>query len=322
MAKIYISSTYEDLKEYRKTVYEELRKMRQDVISMEDYVAQYQRPLQACLEDVAYCDIYIGIFAWRYGFIPEDKKDNPTSLSITELEYRKAKEIGIPCLLFLLDEDTQWSPRFIDGTAKSGIKSADNINRFRSDLKNDQITSFFKNPDQLSGRVVSAVNKVLEELKQKPVTTSASTVSANNYTISSLLGQKTSLFRGEKSFFVGRDEYINKIIKEKIQVPSQRVCIIGPGGSGKSQLAFKAIHKYEKEGLFDLVIPVYFSDVSTMTFSTFLSNIAKSLFDVNQIGEFENLEIEQQKTVIYNLLSQRKKHPLLFLDNYETISIF
>ena len=69
MARIYISSTYEDL-EYREAVYRALRKMGHDVISMEYYVAQGQRPLQKCLEDVASCDIYIGIFAWKYGYIP------------------------------------------------------------------------------------------------------------------------------------------------------------------------------------------------------------------------------------------------------------
>ena len=91
--KVYISSTYEDLKEYREAVYRTLRKMRYDVIAMEDYVAQDQRPLQKCLEDVASCDIYVGIFA-RYGYIPNDnnKDNNPDKLSITELEYRKAQE--------------------------------------------------------------------------------------------------------------------------------------------------------------------------------------------------------------------------------------
>jgi len=131
--------------------------------------------------------------------------------------------------------------------------------------------------------------------------------------------QKTSTFKGEKSFFVGRGEYINKIIKEKIVIPSSRVCIVGPGGYGKSQLAFKTIHEYEKEWLFDLVVPLYFSDVAYMSFSDFLLNIDKSFLDVNQIGDFEKLDIEQRKTVIYNFLLQRK-HPLLFLDNYETVS--
>ena len=38
MAKIYLSSTYSDLKEHREAVYRALRKMRHDVIAMEDYV--------------------------------------------------------------------------------------------------------------------------------------------------------------------------------------------------------------------------------------------------------------------------------------------
>jgi len=172
VAKIYISSTYEDLKEYRESVYDSLRKMRHDVISMEDYVAQDQRPLQKCLQDVASCDIYIGIFAWRYGFIPQDEKDNPDKLSITELEYRKAKENGIPCLIFLLDME-EWPLRFSDGSPQSGTKG-DNIMRLRNELKNEYITSFFENPDQLAslvtisvGNAINEKNKVLEDNKEK-----------------------------------------------------------------------------------------------------------------------------------------------------------
>jgi len=47
--KVYISSTYEDLKEYREVVYRELRKVKAGVLAMEDYVAQDQRPLQKLL---------------------------------------------------------------------------------------------------------------------------------------------------------------------------------------------------------------------------------------------------------------------------------
>ncbi len=40
------------------------------MIAMEDYVATDQRPTEKCLADVAASDLYIGIFAWRYGYIP------------------------------------------------------------------------------------------------------------------------------------------------------------------------------------------------------------------------------------------------------------
>jgi GTPase SAR1 family protein len=299
VAKIYISSTYEDLKEYRETVYRALRKMSHDVIAMEDYVATDKRPLQKCLEDVVSCDIYIGVFAWRYGFVPEDEKDNPYRLSITELEYRKAKEKGMPCLIFLLNRE-DWPLKFSDGTAQSEIKSAENINRLRNKLSKEYLTSFFKDHEELTGLIVIAVNKILPRPNLEPYQP-----------------LRIMLFKGEKTFFVGREEYINKI-REEIKIPSSRVCIVGPGGSGKSQLAFKAIHQYEKEGLFDLVIPVYFSDVTKMTFSDFLLDIAKVL-DID-IREFEKLDIENRKNRIYRYLFQRKSPSLLYLDNYESIS--
>src|SRR5713226_6398740 len=112
MAKIYISSTYSDLKDHREKVYRALRQMRHDVIAMEDYVARDERPLETCLADVADCDIYIGIFAWRYGFIPSE--NNPEGKSITELEYRKAVNTGKSPLIFLLDKQATWHPQLMD----------------------------------------------------------------------------------------------------------------------------------------------------------------------------------------------------------------
>src|SRR5215211_7934071 len=89
------------------------------------------------------CNIYIGIFAWRYGYIPNDNKENPENLSITELEYRKSKEKGIPCLIFLLDESVPWPRKFSDGTKQAGTAD-DNISRLREKLKINHSVSFLK----------------------------------------------------------------------------------------------------------------------------------------------------------------------------------
>ncbi|HYT43570.1 MAG TPA: DUF4062 domain-containing protein, partial [Methylomirabilota bacterium] len=103
MTTIYLSSTFSDLEEYREAVYHTLRQMRYDVIAMEDYVATDTRPLEKCLLDVAACDLYLGLFAWRYGYIPSE--GNPEHKSITELEYRKATQSGKSRLIFLLDKN-------------------------------------------------------------------------------------------------------------------------------------------------------------------------------------------------------------------------
>src|SRR5581483_2771693 len=135
MATIYISSTYSDLKEHREAVARALRRMNKSVVAMEDYVATDQRPLDKCLADVGSCDVYVGIFAWRYGFIPD--KDNPGQKSITELEYRKATELGKPRLIFLLDPELPWPPPAMDSSTGDGEGGA-RIKALRAELLNDR----------------------------------------------------------------------------------------------------------------------------------------------------------------------------------------
>ena len=114
MATIYLSSTYEDLKEYRRVVFDALRKSGYNVIAMEDYVATDQRPVDKCLKGVAEADIYIGIFAFRYGYVPPVRHNNRRQLSITELEFRHAEQLKKHCLSFVVDDSTSWPPKFMD----------------------------------------------------------------------------------------------------------------------------------------------------------------------------------------------------------------
>ncbi|MDQ1611616.1 MAG: hypothetical protein QOG00_1547 [Pyrinomonadaceae bacterium] len=150
MARIYISSTYSDLVECREAVYRALRSMGHDIVAMEDYVAADQRPLDKCLADVASCDLYVGIIAWRYGFIPAT--DNPERKSITELEFRHAVAKGIPCLLFLLDENAPWPrAKMEQGTGAKKLKL------LRAGMSADYTVSFFKDSQQLALQASAAV---------------------------------------------------------------------------------------------------------------------------------------------------------------------
>ena len=46
---------------------------------------------QALEKEVDKCDGYIGIFHKKWGFVPE--KDNPNKLSVTAIEYERAKNL-------------------------------------------------------------------------------------------------------------------------------------------------------------------------------------------------------------------------------------
>ncbi|MFJ5261379.1 DUF4062 domain-containing protein [Streptomyces sp. NPDC088387] len=151
--RVYLSSTVSDLKDYREAVLSALRRLPLDVVAMEDYAAYDERPVQKCLDDVASCDLYIGIFAFRYGFVPDIGPLNPDGRSITELEYRRAGEAGRERLIFLVKEDALWPVDTVDGATGSG----DSIKRLRTQLMHDHGVGWFGNPHQLVTEVMSAV---------------------------------------------------------------------------------------------------------------------------------------------------------------------
>jgi hypothetical protein len=153
MAKIYVSATFLDLQEHRAQVERVIRRMGHEDVAMEYYVAEDQRPVAKCLADVAACDVYVGIFAWRYGWQPKD--DNPNGWSITEMEYRRAEELKKPCLIFLLDGKAPWPPDFIDDDKTQ-------IRKLRNELSEKHSTGpGFKSADELARLVAEAIYKLL-----------------------------------------------------------------------------------------------------------------------------------------------------------------
>jgi len=175
--KVYVSSTFEDLKEYRAAAIRGLRQSGHEVVAMEDYPADSAIPLKKVLEDVASSEAYVGIFAWRYGYIPgaNDRKKGASAkppdrglptvgeygkTSITEWEYLQAKRARPerPLLAFLLDEGVSWPPHLIDGFTPGTDKA--NIIDLRTELQEGRLVSYFKSPTDLEARVIAAITSV------------------------------------------------------------------------------------------------------------------------------------------------------------------
>ena len=154
MTKVYVSSTYTDLKDCREKVRHVLRRMGLEDVAMEYYVAGAERPVDKCLADVAACDLYVGLFAWRHGFVPKQK--GRRKMSITEMEYRKAVETGRPRLIFLLDKEALWPVGLVDDN-KAPVK------KLRAELEADNTVSYFKSTAELGELVTAAVHNWLRE---------------------------------------------------------------------------------------------------------------------------------------------------------------
>lgn len=101
--KVFISSTSLDLKTARRKVAQALRKAGHEPVGMEDWGARHATPLEEALRKVAESDVFVGIYAWRYGFRPPNQ-----NLSITELEYDEAGRRDIPRFAFVLRDNARW----------------------------------------------------------------------------------------------------------------------------------------------------------------------------------------------------------------------
>ena len=96
--KVFISSTFIDNQERRKTVEDAILRANMTPIGMERFTAYPKQDWGHILSKVRSCDMLLGIIAHRYGYIPDDYE-----ISITEMEYDEAGKQKIDRLMFLID---------------------------------------------------------------------------------------------------------------------------------------------------------------------------------------------------------------------------
>ncbi|MFT3802061.1 MAG: DUF4062 domain-containing protein [Burkholderiaceae bacterium] len=151
---VYLSSSFKDLETHRRAIYDALNQIQGiKVIAMEDYVARDERPLQACLNDVNACDIYVGLFAWRYGYVPP-ASENPDGLSITALEFEQAGKANKPRLVFVLKDGAAWPTNMLDSHVREN-ENGKLIHKFREQLLAERLASEITADPATVARVVS-----------------------------------------------------------------------------------------------------------------------------------------------------------------------
>lgn len=150
MGHVYLSSTWEDLKDFRRAAADAVRKIGHVPIGMEDYAADDRRPVRRCLDDIERCNAYVGIFAWRRGFLPEEGGGR----SITEMEYEHAGTVGIPRLIFLSPDRDAWDARLVDD-------SVDRMMGLRKRLDLDHSRARFSSDVTLQVEVMAAVSRAI-----------------------------------------------------------------------------------------------------------------------------------------------------------------
>jgi hypothetical protein len=144
MARVYISSSFDDLREQRQSVRDAVSALNHQPVGMETYSASSLPSLEYCQRDVRSCQIYIGILAWRYGSLPKG-----TDKSYTHLEFEEAVASKLRILIFLLHEEAPWPTKYCDF-------SKQRIMMLREQVSEDRMPAFFRSSEELKFKIAQA----------------------------------------------------------------------------------------------------------------------------------------------------------------------
>lgn len=149
--QVFISSTFEDLKDERRIVMEQILNLGHIPVGMELFQAGNDNQWAHIQRRIAECDYYLVIVAERYGSEEGGK-------SYTQLEYEWAVEQGIPVAAFLLDGEARasWPSSKVEHDKQHKVEA------FRA-LCQKKLVKYWANGDQLGARVTTALVEMFRE---------------------------------------------------------------------------------------------------------------------------------------------------------------
>ncbi|MEZ4672414.1 MAG: DUF4062 domain-containing protein [Anaerolineae bacterium] len=143
---VFISSTSRDLGEYREAVDKAIRRLELRPINMDDFGSQPGGASGVSLREVGKADMFVGIVARRYGYVP-----NEGAHSITEQEYDEAVRRNVPRLMYLLDPAYNWPEERVE----AGEIPQRKLTAFRQKIELQDVRSLFTSPEDLVAKVTA-----------------------------------------------------------------------------------------------------------------------------------------------------------------------
>lgn len=156
--QIFISSTYNDLKEERRKVQDVILSMYHFPIGMEMFSAGDEEQWEIIQETIDSSDYYVLIVGNKYGSVIEKGKDK--GISYTQKEFRYALRKGIPILAFLIDEHARITTDMIE---KDAIKEK-KLEEFKKEITKGRMVQWWINGEDLANKVMISLNKQMDRI--------------------------------------------------------------------------------------------------------------------------------------------------------------
>lgn len=156
--RVFLCSTYADLVGERTAVLATLEALQLQHKSMEHFGARSQRPIEACLEEVARANIIVVVVGYKYGSLVPGR-----SMSFTEAEYREATRLRKQCLVYMRDESIPVLRKYVEqDPAKIAL-----FDSFCELLQSSHTVDRYSSVEDLSERVKHDVAQLVQLVEQQ-----------------------------------------------------------------------------------------------------------------------------------------------------------
>lgn len=152
--RVFLSSSWEDLREEREGLRESLSRMGVSFVGMEVFGSSPATPIDECLAAVDRASVFVLVVAHRYGAVPPE-----LDISFVQAEYQRATERGLPCFVYFKDDQTPVLPSYVERDATK----AEQLCRFKAALQEAHIVSRFTGPEDLAQQVATDLHKFIIE---------------------------------------------------------------------------------------------------------------------------------------------------------------
>lgn len=159
--KVFISSTYEDMKNERDIAFQALLKNGNIIGGMELFTGDNIEKFEVIKTDIDDSDIFILILGGRYGTICKE-----TNKSFIHMEYEYAKSIGIPTGVIIISDKLLMQKKqqaYSEGKIYYN-EGSEKYDKF-SKIVSSKMVSYYSNENELSLNIITTISKMCNKYK-------------------------------------------------------------------------------------------------------------------------------------------------------------
>lgn len=320
--RVMISSTARDLPDHRKALEHACLRLSLLPRMMEHLPASDDDAIAASLALVDEADIYLGVFAFRYGHVPRGH-----DRSITEIEYDRAVERGIRRICFVMADDYALPARDVETGP-----GAEKITVLRGRVGKEWVVNFFRSPDDLRALAIHALGEAqarLDEAARKDVGEPSALAAARAYHYVApfpappepYIAHPYTLLQTPR--LIGRREELNLLTEwatgRGLAAAARFLCLEAVGGLGKSALAWHWFREIAPQEMRPLAGRLWWSFYeSDATWENFVTR-ALAYAARRPLPEIEKLPFPEREDWLLRVLDAEPF--LLVLDGLERILV-